>query len=134
MPLTSGMLATTGTQARAVTTATRNSKDDSNSMTVRNRSASNRRNESFNRTAHIGGMPAKVGTPTKVVKSATACREANYGMDTINIGYVSSNSSRENWNIVDVDSSRTARQKNSNRLFVQKDFILDIRSKMLLVR
>jgi hypothetical protein len=55
-------------------------------------------------------------------------------MDTINIGDVSSSSSRENWNIVDVDSSRTARQKKSNRLFVQKDFILDIRSKMLLVR
>ncbi len=133
MPLISGMLATTGTQARAVTPATRNSKGDSNSMTVRNRSASNRRNERFNRTAKIGGIPAKVGTLTKGVKSATACREANYGMDTINIGDVSSSSSRENWNIVDVDSSRTARQKKSNRLFVQKDFILDIRSKMLLV-
>ncbi len=78
MPSTSGMPAITGMQARVVSPATRKGKDASNSMTSRNRSASNRRNGSFNRTANIGGTPAKVETLTTVVKSATACREAYY--------------------------------------------------------
>jgi hypothetical protein len=78
MPSTSGMPEITGMQARVVTPATRKGKDDSNSMTARNRIASNRRTESFNRTADIRGTPAKVETLTTAVKLATACREAYY--------------------------------------------------------
>jgi hypothetical protein len=54
--------------------AIRNSKDDSNSMT-----GYNSRNESNNRTANSVGTPAKAEMLEKVVKPATACREANYG-------------------------------------------------------
>jgi hypothetical protein len=67
MPVTAGM------QAIALTPATSKIKDDSNSIT-----AHNSRNESSNKTANTKRMPAKAGILAKVVKPATACREANY--------------------------------------------------------
>ncbi len=73
------MSATVGMPAIAVTPATSNSKDDSNSMTVHNsRNASNR-------TANTVGMPAKAGMLENLAKPATTCREANYSRDTVNI-------------------------------------------------
>ncbi len=51
-------------------------------MTAQSRNASNSMNEIKNRTANTIWMPAKEGMIAKVVKPATACREANYSMDT----------------------------------------------------
>jgi hypothetical protein len=68
-----------GTQATALTPATSNSKDDSNIMTAHNsRNQSRNRNESKNKTANTVGTPGKAWTLAKVVKPATACREANH--------------------------------------------------------
>jgi hypothetical protein len=62
------MEATAVRQAAAVTPATSKSKDDSNSM-----------------TAYTFGTPTVAGMLAKLVKPATACREANNNMDTIHI-------------------------------------------------
>jgi hypothetical protein len=69
--------------------------------------ASNSRNESNNRTINTVGVPAKAGMLAKVVKPATACREANYSRDTIDIREDSR--SRDNRHIMNVNSRRTAR-------------------------
>ncbi len=67
-------------QAAVVTTATSNSKGDSNNMAAyNNRNASNSRIESNSRIANTIGMLAKV------MKPATACREENNNIDTINM-------------------------------------------------
>jgi hypothetical protein len=71
-PTTLGTPAIAGRQATAVTTASSNS-SDSNSMAARNI-----RNESNNRTVNTVETQAKAGTLAKVVKPATAYREANY--------------------------------------------------------
>jgi hypothetical protein len=69
------------TQAAAVTTATSNSKDDSNNMT-----AHMRRNGSNSRTANSVGTPTTAGMLAKVMKPATAaCREDNDNINTINM-------------------------------------------------
>ncbi len=66
------------------------------------RNASNRRNECNNRAVNTEGTPAKAGKFAKVAKPATACGEANYSRDTINIREDSSN--RDNRNILDINS------------------------------
>ncbi len=58
------------------------------------RNASNSRNESNNRAVNTEGTPAKAGKFAKVAKPATACGEANYSRDTINIR--DDSSSRDN--------------------------------------
>jgi hypothetical protein len=74
------------TQAAAVTTATSYNKDDSNIMTAYNsRNASNSRNESSSRTANTVRTPTTAGMLEKVMKPATACREDNNNIDTINM-------------------------------------------------
>ncbi len=73
------------TQA-AVTTATSNSKDDSNNMTAHNsRNASNSRYEGNSRTANTVGTPTTAEMLAKVMKPATACSEDNNNIDTINM-------------------------------------------------
>jgi hypothetical protein len=64
-------------------------------------------NEINNRTANTVRNPAKVGMLAKVVKPATACREANYSRDTVNIR--DDSISRDIRNIMDVSSSRSTR-------------------------
>jgi hypothetical protein len=73
----------------------------------KSRNASNISKESNNRTKNTVGTPEKSGRLAKVVKPATACSEANYSKVIINIR--DDNSSRDNRNIMDVDSRRTAR-------------------------
>jgi hypothetical protein len=90
MSATAEMSAIAWMQATAVTPAISNSKDDSKSMT-----AHNSRNESNNRTANTVWTQAKAGMYEYVLKPATACREAYY--------------SKDKRNIIDVNSSRTAR-------------------------
>ncbi len=78
----------TAMQAVAVTPlpATSNNKDDSNSMTALNSmNAGNSRNESNNRIANTVGTPTTAGMLAKVMKPATACREDNNNMASINI-------------------------------------------------
>ncbi len=59
--------------------------DDSNNMTAHNSiDASNSRNESNIRTANKAGTPTIAGMLGKVMKPATACRDDNNYMDTIN--------------------------------------------------
>ncbi len=95
--------AISATQAKAVTPATGNSNDDSNSITAHNsRSALKRQQDhQYNRT------PEKSGMRTKVVQPATACRKADYSRDTINIR--DNSSRRDKRNIVDINSSKVAR-------------------------
>jgi hypothetical protein len=84
-PATAGMPATARMQATAVMPATSKSKDDSNSMTAQcptQQNTRNSRNESNNRTVNTVGQP-KARMLAKVVKPATACREANCSRDTI---------------------------------------------------
>ncbi len=70
--------------------------------------AGSSRNENNNRTANTIWTPAKADTcKSTVVKSATACREANYSRDTIIMR--ADSSSIDNRNIVDLNSNRTAR-------------------------
>jgi hypothetical protein len=74
------------TQAATVTTATSNSKDDSNNVTTHNsRNTSNSRNESNSRTANTVGTPTTAGMLAKVIERATARREDNNNIDTINM-------------------------------------------------
>ncbi len=69
-----------------MTQATSNSKDNSNNIIAHNsRNTSNSRNESNSRTAKTVWMPLTVGMLAKVVKPATACREDNNNIDTINM-------------------------------------------------
>jgi 5,10-methylenetetrahydrofolate reductase len=69
-------------------------------MTAHNsRKASNSRNESNCRTPNTVGTPTTAGMLAKVMKPATASREDNNNMDTINIRDGSS-SSREASNIL----------------------------------
>ncbi len=63
-----------------------NSKDDSNNMIAyNNRNANNSRNESKSRTANTVGTSTIAGMMAKVMKPATACREDNNNIDTINM-------------------------------------------------
>jgi hypothetical protein len=65
---------------------TSNSKDGSNNRTAyKNRNASNSRNESNSRIANREGMPTTAGMIAKVMKPATACREENININTINM-------------------------------------------------
>jgi hypothetical protein len=87
------------TQAIAVTQATTivmpatsNSKDDSNIMTTKSRNASNSRNitttgqpTQYGRQQKQGCLQAKVGILEKLVKPATACREASFSRDIVKI-------------------------------------------------
>ncbi len=67
-------------------TITSNSKEDSNNMTAHNsRYTSNSRNESNSRIATHVGTPTIAGMLAKVMKPATACREDNNNIDTINM-------------------------------------------------
>jgi hypothetical protein len=59
-------------------------------------SSKDRRNESNNRTANTVGTPSTAGILAEEVKPATACREANNNMDTINIRDDSSSSRKAN--------------------------------------
>jgi hypothetical protein len=104
MPPTVWMQATAVTQATTITSAKRNRKDASNIMTAQNsRNAYNSRHES-NRSADTIYTSARAGMLAKVVKPPAACREANYGRDTVKIR--DDSSSRDNRNIMDVISSR----------------------------
>jgi hypothetical protein len=67
-------------QAAAWTPTTNNSKDDSNNM-----SAYNNRNASNSRTANTVGTLTTAGMKAHVMKPATACREDNNNIDTINM-------------------------------------------------
>ncbi len=49
------------------------------------RNANNSRNESNSRTANTVGTPTTAGMLAKVIKPATACREDNNSIDTINM-------------------------------------------------
>jgi hypothetical protein len=75
-------------------------------MTAHNsRNSSNNRIEN-NMTVNTVGTPSKAGMLAKVVKPSTACSEATNSRDTINIR--DHNISRDNMNIMDVKSFRTA--------------------------
>jgi hypothetical protein len=78
--------ALTVTQAAAVTTTTSSTEDDSNDTTTHNnRNASNSWNESNSRTANKVRTPTTAGILAKVMRPATACREDNINIDTINM-------------------------------------------------
>jgi hypothetical protein len=65
-------------------------------------------NESNNRITNTVWTPSTAGMLSKVGKPATACSEANYSRDTINIRSEAC-SSRENRHIMDVNSSKATR-------------------------
>jgi hypothetical protein len=62
---------------------------------------------------------AKAGMLAKVVKLATACRQANYSRDTVKIK--DDSSSRDSRNIMDVISNRTSRTDNRTVIYSRKD-------------
>jgi hypothetical protein len=103
MPATTGMLSTAVAQAAAVTPGTSNRKDDSNSMIITTAWSSQQHDRKQQQEwtqqqdyLHIRG--ANNRRDAKVVKPATACREANNNLDTITFSDNSSNS-REASNI-----------------------------------
>ncbi len=73
-PGTKGVPTTVVMQARSAGTQSHNC-----------RNASNISKESNNRTKNTVGTPEKFGRLAKVLKPATASREANYSRDTVNI-------------------------------------------------
>ncbi len=80
------MLAAAGVQETGVThaEAVMPAKSNSNSMTatIAGTQAKKSRNESNNRTAIRVGTPTRAGMLAKLVKLATACREANNNMES----------------------------------------------------
>jgi hypothetical protein len=73
-------------KSEAVTPLTSSSKDNSNNMTAHNtRKESNSRNDSNSRTNSTVGMPTLAGMLAKLMKPATACRDDNNNMGTINM-------------------------------------------------
>ncbi len=104
MPVTAGTQATAMTQATALAPATINSKDVTIAWPTTTAGTQAKWIKSNNRTAKTG-TPVKWGT--LVIEVKPECKEANYSRDTINIWYYTS--SRENRNIMDVNTSKTSR-------------------------
>jgi hypothetical protein len=75
--------ATAETQARTVTLATSNSKDDTNIKTAHNSRNGNSWKESYNRAINTIWTPAKAEMLAKL--PATACTEASYTRDTVKL-------------------------------------------------